>query len=105
MRYLRAVARGWQADVDAPDAGAAATLRYAPASLRLDPAQQRKQNRAQLAYISDAHTRRNGILSVSRRGVERAYATLRAGGRAELPKMTALFDLTLLGDLRGGHAA
>lgn len=105
VRYLSAVMRGWQADVDDPDAGTAATLRVAPASLRLDPAQQRKQNRAQLAYITDAHARRDGILSVSRRGVERAYETLRAGGRADLPDMDALFDLTLLDQVHRSRAA
>lgn len=105
VRYLRAVARGWQADVDAPDAGAAATLRSAPASLRLAPAQQRKQNRAQLAYVTDAQTRRHGILSVSRRGVERAYATLRAGGRTDLPNIGELFDLSLLDEVHRDRTA
>jgi hypothetical protein len=105
VRYLRAVARGWQADVDAPDAGTAATLRFAPASLQLDPAQQRKQNRAQVAYIIDAQTRRNGILSVSRPGVERAYATLRAAGRSDLPTIDTLFDFTLLDEVYRDRAA
>jgi len=44
-------------------------------------------------------------LSVSRRGVERAYATLRAGGRADLPDSGDLFDLTLLDEVRRDRAA
>jgi ABC-type nitrate/sulfonate/bicarbonate transport system substrate-binding protein len=98
VRYLRAVQFGWRVNIAEPEFGAAVTVQQAPAALQLHYRQQLRQNQAQAPFMQSDETRRNGLLAVSSAGVRRAYATLRAGGRTNLPDVRRLFDPTLLRD-------
>jgi ABC-type nitrate/sulfonate/bicarbonate transport system substrate-binding protein len=100
VRYVRAVARGWEANRRDPRLAAQLAVDRYGAGLGLDLDQQIAQSEAQVPLTESDETRRkHGLLWVSREHVEkRVYPTLRAAGRTKLPEFDRLFDLSILRD-------
>jgi ABC-type nitrate/sulfonate/bicarbonate transport system substrate-binding protein len=104
VRYVRAVARGWETNRRDPRLSATLAVNEYGAGLGLDLEQQIAQSEAQVPLTqSDETRRRGGLLWVSREHVERrVYPTLRAAGRTNLPAFERLFDLSILRDATAG---
>ena len=100
VRYVRAVARGWEGNRRDPRLAATLAVNEYGAGLGLDLEQQIAQSEAQLPLTESDETRRkHGPLWISREYVEkRVYPTLRAAGRTHLPEFERLFDLSILRD-------
>jgi ABC-type nitrate/sulfonate/bicarbonate transport system substrate-binding protein len=99
VKYLRAVRRGWTANLRDPAPAARLAARTYGESLALDETQETAQNRAQTPLTQSALTRAHGLLWIDEHRIAGPiYASLRATGRTKLPPVNRLLDLSVLRD-------
>jgi len=99
VRYMRALQRGWLANVRDPVRGAHLAATVYGSALGLDETVQVAVNRAQIPLMQSAATRAHGPMWVDpARVAGPIYRTLRATGRTSLPPVDRLVDTTILRD-------
>jgi ABC-type nitrate/sulfonate/bicarbonate transport system substrate-binding protein len=100
VRAIRAMIRGWQGAVDDPARGASLAVNKFGAYLNLDAKAQGLSAIAIAPLVSTAETRKNGLLSMSREGMEANVAAIRSIGIET--SVEDLFDPTLVAEALGG---
>lgn len=97
--YLRAVARGYQRNLDSPDLGTKLTLDTYGKNLGLDPASTKAENLAQNQLVRSAYTNAHGLCAIDPAQLSGpVYDGLRARGTKKLPPVAEVFDGSLLSD-------
>jgi len=100
VRVIRALIRGWQDAVDDPARGARLAVDRFGKYLNLDGEAQGLSAIALAPLVSTPETRKNGLLSMSREGMEANVAAIRSIGVET--SVDGLFDATLVSEALGG---
>jgi ABC-type nitrate/sulfonate/bicarbonate transport system substrate-binding protein len=101
VHYVRALARGWERNAADPARAAALAATTYGATLGLDLAQQVAQNEAQIPLVAPPGQAGRTLALSKERVAGPIYRSLRAMGRANLPPVERLLDLTIVRD--AGH--
>ncbi len=102
VRALRAMIRGWQGAVDDPARGARLTVEVYGRYLNLDPKAQALSAAALAPLVATPETLRNGLLSMSKEGMEANVAAIRSIGVET--SAADLFDASLVAEALGGKS-
>jgi ABC-type nitrate/sulfonate/bicarbonate transport system substrate-binding protein len=100
VRALRALIRGWQGAVEDPALGARLAVTRFGKSLNLDPKAQALSAIALAPLVATPETLKNGLLSMSRKGMEDNVAAIRSIGVDT--SVEGLFDPSLVAEAFGG---
>jgi ABC-type nitrate/sulfonate/bicarbonate transport system substrate-binding protein len=100
VRYMRALARGWELSIEQPDLGAELAVNEYGSDLGLSLDQQKKENRAQQELMQSDLTRSSGLFRMSADFLsDQVYPWLSASGRSELPDLAVSFDDSILAEV------
>jgi ABC-type nitrate/sulfonate/bicarbonate transport system substrate-binding protein len=95
--YLRAVIRGYGADIEDPSLGTRLTVEKYGRQLGLDRRAVQAENEAQIRLLRNDYTDRHGLCRIDTdRLAGPVYRGLRARGLSKLPPVRTVFDATLL---------
>ena len=100
MRAIRALIRGWQGAVDDPALGARLAVDRFGKYLNLDAKAQALSAIAIAPLVATQETRKNGLLSMSREGMQANVAAIRSIGVET--SVEDLFDPSLAAEALGG---
>lgn len=105
VAWMRATAKGWEKNIEAPEVGAQLAVDIWGADLGLSLPQQIKENTNQIPMTQSDLTARSGLLRISAEDIENLmYPILRASGMTDLPDVSSYVDESILDEVFGTSA-
>lgn len=94
--YLKASAKGWDKAIADPKAAAELTVSKYATDQGLNPEQQESVLKAQIPYMKNADTKKNGLFWLDPSFIEnKVYPSLKAAGITDLPEVSKVLDTSV----------
>ena len=98
-RFLRATIEGFRQNEQDPELGATLAVQRYGRDLGLDLREQVAENKLQIPLMKSSETQANGPFWMSTdRIVNQIYPGLRAAGNRDLPPISRILDMSVLGE-------